>query len=70
MAEDGEDIDNGIAAERVLLEDDDTHLSAENQEVTRRIRDCTPEQLRQISHNDEDQDEEDDEDEDKEEEDK
>jgi hypothetical protein len=42
------DFDNGNVAVLTLLEDDFSHLSSDNQEISRTVRDCTPEQLRRI----------------------
>jgi hypothetical protein len=52
------DVDNGNVAEQMLLEDDYSHLSTENQDI------CgfTPEQFRQIDEDDDDDDDDDDED--------
>jgi hypothetical protein len=49
-------IDNGNVAEQMLLEDDYSHLSAENQDISHAIRGFTPEQHHQINEEDEEED--------------
>lgn len=49
---DPDDENDGNFSVQVLLEDDDTYLSSEHQEVSQDIRDCTPEKFRQIHHDD------------------
>jgi hypothetical protein len=46
------DIDNGNVALRLLLHDDDSLLTVENQQISRAVRDCTHQQFRQIAQSD------------------
>jgi hypothetical protein len=56
-----QDVDNGNVAEQMLLlEDDNSHLSAENQDISHAIHGFTPEQFRQIDEDNEEEDDDDD----------
>jgi hypothetical protein len=58
------DVDNGNVAEQMLLEDDYSHLSAENQDISHAICGFTPEQFCQIDEDNDDEDDDDDDDDD------